>query len=205
MPMLRTQAQRARFTRGSYRGSSLAGPTRRWQAPGLSGAWIETASQVARGGDPVSAPQLLVLPVLALVPDSPGLWCQGRRFGGGPGPPWCVDLPPCPTPRGAPGPGRGVWGLDLGCEGPQLQKRSEKATTSPSAPPSWKGAILAGSRADVTDGDSWWAGAAEVSGAVAVLIAPWVTGDAAQGDEPSRRRAARPGSLSSEQPLVFSS
>lgn len=125
--------------------------------------------------------------------------------GGGSWPPLVCGSPSCPTPRDAPGPGRGVWSLDLGCEGPQLQKRSEKATTSPSAPPPWKGAILAGSRADVTDGDSWWAGAAEVSGAVAVLIAPWVTRDAAQGDEQSRRRAARPGSLSSEQPLVFSS
>lgn len=44
-----------------------------------------------------------------------------------------------------------------------------------------------------------------MSGAVAALIAPWVTGDAAQGYERSRRQAAQPGSLSSKQPLVFSS
>lgn len=69
-----------------------------------------------------------------------------------------VWIPPYPTPRGAPGPGCGVWGLGLGCEGPQLQKRSDKATASPSTPPSWKGAVLARSQADVTDGDGGGAG-----------------------------------------------
>lgn len=51
----------------------------------------------------------------------------GQQIWGGPGSPWCVD-PSLPHPKGR------SWARALGCEGPPLQKRSEKAKASPSAP-----------------------------------------------------------------------
>lgn len=90
----------------------------------------ETLSQMACGGDPISPPQLLVLPTLAPGPVSPGLWCQGRAGdsvgGGGPGSLQCV-APPAPPQGVLLGPGAGV-------RGPPAAERSEKATVSPSAP-----------------------------------------------------------------------
>lgn len=125
MPMLRTRALRARFAHGSYRGSSLAGPTQKWQAPGLSEAWIETASQVARGGDPVSAPQLLVLPALAPVPCFPRslVW-----------PPLVCGSLPTP-PQGAllgPGVGCGAWAW--GVRGPSCRRGVKRPPPLPPPP-----------------------------------------------------------------------
>lgn len=99
----------------------------------------ETLSQMACGGDPISPPQLLVLPTLAPGPVSPGLWCQGRAgdsVGGGVLAPFSVWLP-LPHPKGC------SWAQALGCEGPLLQRGVKRPPSLP-PPPILEGCCLSG-------------------------------------------------------------